>query len=125
MNTEYKRARCMTLSQSQFEKAWKEHYGKDEFLQKDEGFYTSEGTEQAFFWFEKGLDCYHEGLKESPEESFGSYWDAILARRNDKIQRQAALLQRCKEVLYRFDVSVLTPISRQMYSDVCVELESL
>ncbi len=114
----------MKLAQKEFEKAWEEKMG-DNFLQKDEGGYTEAGTFAAHFWFEKGFEVYHEGLKESPDESFGSYWDAILARKNDKIERQAALLQRCKEVLYRFDVSVLTPVSRQMYSDVCVELESL
>lgn len=114
----------MNLVQKEFEEAWKEKMG-DNFLQKDEGQYTSAATFEANYWFMQGFQRYHEGLKESPDESFGPYWDAILARKNDKIERQAALLQRCKEVLYRFDVSVLTPISRQMYSDVCVELEGL
>jgi hypothetical protein len=59
----------MRLAQIQFEKAWKEHFGRDEFLQKDDGFYTSDDTALAYFWFEKGLDCYHESLKESPAEA--------------------------------------------------------
>lgn len=69
MNTEYKKSRCMTLAQKQFEDEWKAHFGKDEFLQKDDGFYTSADTELAYLWFTKGLDFYHESLKESPSES--------------------------------------------------------
>lgn len=114
----------MNLVQKEFEKAWKEKKG-DNFLQKDEGQYTCATTFEADYWFMRGFQVYHESLKESPAESFGSYWDAILANKTAKIEKQAALLQKCKEVLYRFDVSVLTPVSRQMYSDVCVELEGL
>jgi hypothetical protein len=45
----------MRLAQIEFERQWKEHFGRDEFLQKDDGFYTSDDTALAYFWFDKGF----------------------------------------------------------------------
>lgn len=75
----------MKLAQKEFEKAWKEKIG-DSFLQKEEKEYTCAATFEAYYWFEKGFNFYHETLKESSAESFGSYWDEVLDNKNALIK---------------------------------------
>lgn len=46
----------------------------------------------------------------------------IIQRLQAQLAERDRLLSECEEVLSRFDVSVLTPISRSMYSDLMYKL---
>ena len=54
-------------------------------------------------------------------EFFGDTADYVINLQAQVVGR-GRLLTECEEVLSRFDVSVLTPISRSMYSDLMCKL---